>query len=146
MSFKDCRDNAPESVFLTLSQDMEEIHVMMLDEPIPFMSNYDGQKRVRYAIPVLCKDGLRILPFGDKVFKIIETRWETFKGGQVKITRFGDKGDSKTSYELVLVPTTPELDELRAKVQPLQVVNLMAKLQNPVSRRPIDGAVDDIPM
>jgi hypothetical protein len=118
MGFKECIEAMPPSIFFSLEKDKDSEIVFFYEEPFPISTKLQGVEKIRYAFPVVTEVGLCFWTVGVKMFKRLRDNWKTFGNKPVLITRYGDKGDTSTHYDLQVAELPEGVQAVLATITP----------------------------
>lgn len=100
MSFADCDKKIGGGVFFSLKDNGEQAVIVILGEPRPRVSVYQGKERTQAVFPIMTVDGVKVWATGAKVYRNIRDNFIPYSRAALRVVRHGDKGDMNTVYEL----------------------------------------------
>jgi hypothetical protein len=102
-------------MFLNLKEDGEEVILLLLGEPQPRVSVYQGKERSQAVFPVLTPDGVKVWAAGARVYRKLKEGWSEYSLNAVKVTRHGEANSQATTYELKTVKRPAGLAKMLTK-------------------------------
>lgn len=98
MAFENTNEAFGPGLYFRLDDDGDSDTIMILGEPEPRISTYDGEEVVQAMFPIWHEDRVQVWTTSQRTCREIQRHWPDWQNRPLKVTRSGERGSSQTKY------------------------------------------------